>query len=117
MKTATVRDLRNHFARVAAWIAEGEPVEITKAGKSFARLVPATPATAPKRAKPDIIRRLKRTWGTRVFSAREVALMRAAELENLLDARCISAPRHARRAPNHGFMKQKNRLVPVGATI
>ena len=33
MKTATVRDLRNRFARVAAWIAEGEPVEITKAGK------------------------------------------------------------------------------------
>jgi hypothetical protein len=25
MKTATVRDLRNHFPRVAAWIEEGEP--------------------------------------------------------------------------------------------
>jgi len=26
MKTATVRDLRNHFADVAKWIEEGEPV-------------------------------------------------------------------------------------------
>jgi hypothetical protein len=27
MKTATVRDLRNCFARVSAWIENGEPVE------------------------------------------------------------------------------------------
>jgi len=81
MKTATVRDLRNHFPRVAAWIAEGEPVAITKAGKIFARLLPATAVKTPKLVKPDILARLKRTWGARVFSAQEVALMRAAELE------------------------------------
>jgi antitoxin (DNA-binding transcriptional repressor) of toxin-antitoxin stability system len=79
MKTATVRDLRNSFPRVAAWIAEGEPVEITKAGKLFARLVP--PTKTPKLVKPDIMARLKKTWGGRVFSASEVAAMRAAELE------------------------------------
>ena len=81
MKTATVRDLRNQFPRVAAWIAEGESVEITKAGKPFARLVPPTPAKAPKPVKPDILARLKKTWGNRVFSVQEVAAMRAAELE------------------------------------
>ena len=81
MKTATVRDLRNHFPRVAAWIAEGEPVEITKAGKLFARLVPPTPVKTPKLVKPDIMAQLKATWGDRIFSAREVAEMRAAELE------------------------------------
>jgi antitoxin (DNA-binding transcriptional repressor) of toxin-antitoxin stability system len=81
MKTATVRDLRNHFPRVAAWIAEGEPVAITKAGKIFARLLPDTSVKTPKLVKPDILARLKRTWGARVFSAQEVALMRAAELE------------------------------------
>ncbi len=81
MKTATIRDLRNHFPRVAAWIAEGEAVEITKAGKPFARLVPAT-VKKPRRFKmPDIMARLKETWGDRVFSAKEVAAMRAAELE------------------------------------
>lgn len=79
MKTATVRDLRNRFARVSAWIENGEPVEITKDGKPFARLVPAT---APRKlAKPDILKRLKKTWGSRVFTAPEVAAMRAAELE------------------------------------
>ena len=80
MKTATVRDLRNQFPRVAAWIAEGEPVEITKAGKPFARLMPITP-TPRKLVKPDIMARLKETWGDRVFSTQEVAAMRAAELE------------------------------------
>jgi len=81
MKTATVRDLRNHFPRVAAWIAEGEPVEITKAGKLFARLVPPAPVKTPRLVKPDIMAQLKDTWGDRIFSAREIAEMRAAELE------------------------------------
>jgi len=81
MKTATVRDLRNRFPRVAAWISEGEPVEITKAGKLFARLVPATPEKSRKLVKPDIMAQLKETWGDRIFSAKEVAEMRAAELE------------------------------------
>jgi len=78
MKTATVRDLRNDFARLSAWLENGEQVEITKGGKPFAHLVPATPR---KPAKPDILKRLKKTWGTRVFSTKEVADMRAAELE------------------------------------
>ncbi len=81
MKTATVRDLRNHFPRVAAWIEEGEPVEITKSGKVFARLMPVASAKGRKFVKPDIMARLKQNWGTRVFSAQEVAGMRAAELE------------------------------------
>jgi antitoxin (DNA-binding transcriptional repressor) of toxin-antitoxin stability system len=82
MKTATVRDLRNSFPRVAAWIAEGEPVEITKAGKLFARLVPPTPVTTAKLVKPDIMARLKETWGDRVFSTKEVIAMRDAEFEH-----------------------------------
>jgi antitoxin (DNA-binding transcriptional repressor) of toxin-antitoxin stability system len=81
MKTATIRDLRNRFPRVAAWIAEGEPVEITKAGKLFARLMPPAPVKTPKLVKPDIMARLKKAWGDRVFSAKEVAAMRVAELE------------------------------------
>jgi len=81
MKTATIRDLRNRFSRVAAWIAEGEPVEITKAGKLFARLVPPAPAKTPKLVKPDIMARLKETWGDRIFSTKEVIAMRDAEFE------------------------------------
>ncbi len=81
MKKATVRDLRNQFPRVAAWIEDGEEVGITKAGKLFARLVPALPAKTAKLVKPDIMARLKETWGDRVFSTKEVAAMRAAELD------------------------------------
>lgn len=81
MKTATVRDLRNHFPRVAAWIEEGEPVEITRAGKVFARLLPAAPAKPRRFKMPDIMARLERAFGDRVYSAEEVARMRAAELE------------------------------------
>ena len=81
MKTATVRDLRNQFPRVAAWIQNGEEVGITKAGKLFARLVPATPPPARKLVKPDIMARLKETWGDRIFSTKEVEAMRAAEWE------------------------------------
>ncbi len=81
MKTATIRDLRNHFPRVAAHIENGEPVEITKSGKPFARLVPIVPEKPVGFKMPDIMARLKKTWGDRVFSAKEVAEMRAAELE------------------------------------
>jgi antitoxin (DNA-binding transcriptional repressor) of toxin-antitoxin stability system len=76
--------LRNRFPRVAAWIAEGESVEITRGGKLFARLVPPAPAKTAALVKPDIMAQLKETWGDRVFSAKEAAEMRAAELEGSL---------------------------------
>jgi len=40
MKTATVRDLRNHYSGVLDWIAAGEEVLITRKGRAVARLVP-----------------------------------------------------------------------------
>ena len=40
MKTATIRDLRNDFARVSKWLEKGETVEIIKRGKPYADLVP-----------------------------------------------------------------------------
>lgn len=54
MKTATVRDLRNHFADVAKWIEHGEAVTITRNGAAFATLAPA------KATKP-----LKVNWAAR----------------------------------------------------
>ena len=81
MKTATVRDIRNRFARVSAWIEHGESVEITKGGKAFARLVPASEGKPRRLVKVDFSRQLRKTWGSRVFSAAQVAEMRAAEPE------------------------------------
>ena len=40
MKTATVRDLRNDFARLSKWLEKGETVQLLKRGKPFARVVP-----------------------------------------------------------------------------
>ena len=40
MKTATIRDLRNEFARLSKWLEKGETVQIVKRGKPFARVVP-----------------------------------------------------------------------------
>lgn len=73
MKTATVRDLRNRFPRVAAWIEEGESVEITKSGKVFARLLPATPKTPRKFKMPDIMGRLQQTFGDACYDSAEIA--------------------------------------------
>lgn len=81
MKTATVRDLRNNFARLSAWLGEGQSVEITKGGKAFARLVPAGEGKGRPLVKVDFARQVRKTWGRRVFSAAQVAQMRAAELE------------------------------------
>jgi prevent-host-death family protein len=40
MKTATVRDLRNHYLTLMKWIAAGEEIVITKRGRPIARLIP-----------------------------------------------------------------------------
>lgn len=50
MKTATVRELRNNFARLAKWIEHGEQITITRNGHSFAKL---SPATTEKPSKAD----------------------------------------------------------------
>ena len=73
MKTATVRDLRNRFPRVAAWIEEGQPVEITKSGKPFACLVPAPPQKPRRFKMPDIMARLERAFGDSTYDAADVA--------------------------------------------
>jgi antitoxin (DNA-binding transcriptional repressor) of toxin-antitoxin stability system len=81
MKTATIRDLRYDFSRVEAWIRNGNEIEVTKHGRPIARITPLPKLGQHKLVKPDIMARLKKTWGNRVFSAAKVAEMRADELE------------------------------------
>lgn len=40
MKTASVRDLRNHYSKLLEWLAAGEEISITQRGNAIARLVP-----------------------------------------------------------------------------
>ena len=43
MRTATVRDLRNHYTSLLNWVKAGEEVIITQRGKPVARLIPEKP--------------------------------------------------------------------------
>ncbi len=83
MQTLTVRDLRYDFAKVEAWLADGQEIEITKHGKPVARLSPPASAKAPKFDIEAHQRRMKETWGDRVFTMAEVREMREAELGEL----------------------------------
>lgn len=44
MKTATVRELRNHYSKVLRWVDSGNEVQVARRGKIVAKLVPASPA-------------------------------------------------------------------------
>jgi prevent-host-death family protein len=64
---ATIRDLRNNFAEVSAWIEAGREVEITKRGRVVAKLVPAE---KPKRKRFDAEAHkkwMKDLFGEKVF--------------------------------------------------
>ncbi len=79
MKTATIRDLRYDFAKLEGWLRSGEEIQITKHNKPVATLLKAKPVTKELPPQPDYQARLKRIWGDRVFSAKEVEEMRAFE--------------------------------------
>ncbi|MBV8215446.1 MAG: prevent-host-death protein [Verrucomicrobia bacterium] len=68
MKTASVRDLRNSFARISRWLEAGETVEVTKRGRTFARIVPAMERKKKKTPKPDIMARLRADFGDLLIS-------------------------------------------------
>lgn len=82
MQTLTVRDLRYDFGKVEAWLEGGQEIQITKHGKPVARLLPPVPGGKPFDAEAHR-RRMKETWGDRVFTDEEVKEMREAELGEL----------------------------------
>jgi antitoxin (DNA-binding transcriptional repressor) of toxin-antitoxin stability system len=67
VKTASVRDLRQDFARVLAWIEAGEEVAITMRRQAVARLVPWPRKKATGQSLPDISARLKKVFGDKVI--------------------------------------------------
>jgi antitoxin (DNA-binding transcriptional repressor) of toxin-antitoxin stability system len=81
MKTATVRDLRNNFGKLEAWLHNGEEVCIEKRGEPVAMLTAIRGTRRTKVQNPDFAGRRKAIWGHRVFSEAEVRAMRDAELE------------------------------------
>jgi antitoxin (DNA-binding transcriptional repressor) of toxin-antitoxin stability system len=82
MKTATVRDLRNNFAMIEAWLRDGVEVCIEKRGEPLAMLTAMKLSRSSTKVKnPVFAARQKAIWGDRVLSEQEVKEMREYELE------------------------------------
>jgi len=76
MKTASVQDLRQDFARIRAWLQTGEEVAITLRGQAIATLIPIPQKKRARRSLPDLTARLKKVFGTRLIPDQTVkALM------------------------------------------
>jgi prevent-host-death family protein len=92
MKTASVRDLRNNFAKVSRWLKDGQQVEITKRGVPLANLVPleqppqkkngrqlsreAMKEKFRKRFGPEHTAWMKKVYGGKVLPGNSVLIMR-----------------------------------------
>jgi hypothetical protein len=53
MKTVTVRDLRNNFSKVEAWLGEGEEIRIEKRGQPIGFLSATSSSAKAEIQKPD----------------------------------------------------------------
>ncbi|RYD35589.1 MAG: hypothetical protein EOP86_08075 [Verrucomicrobiaceae bacterium] len=79
MKTATVRDLRNHYSSLLRWIAAGEEVVITQKGQAVARLSPmgpSEPASVNWSDSPEV--RRKRSLESQLTAEESAALISEA---------------------------------------
>jgi antitoxin (DNA-binding transcriptional repressor) of toxin-antitoxin stability system len=70
MKTASVRELRQNFPRVLAWLQAGEEVAITLRRQAVATLIPRPPNKRTRRPLPDLAARLEKVFGQRVIADR-----------------------------------------------
>lgn len=78
-----LRDLRNNFAKLEAWLQEGESIQIKKRGEPIAVLTSFKNVSTTQKLKkrlPDFAARRKAIWKERVFTPQEVAALRRDEL-------------------------------------
>lgn len=71
MRTATVRDLRNHYTSLLSWVSAGEEIIITQRGKPVARLIPEKPAEPGKVNWADSPAVTRDRSGERILTAQE----------------------------------------------
>jgi antitoxin (DNA-binding transcriptional repressor) of toxin-antitoxin stability system len=89
MKTASVRDLRNNFARISRWLKDGQQVEITSRGMPVGLITPSQQPengkllSAQERRKlfrkrfgPEHRKWMKETFGGKVLKGNSVLIMR-----------------------------------------
>ena len=63
MKTATIRQVRNDFGTVLAWVEAGEEVTVLNRTKPVARICPPRPILPAKVTMPDFADRAKAIFG------------------------------------------------------
>jgi len=82
MKTASVRDLRNNFAKVSRWLKAGEKIEITKRGVPVGMMTPIAQPKNGKHAPRKLFNAeenrawMKKVYGGKVLKGNGVLLMR-----------------------------------------
>jgi antitoxin (DNA-binding transcriptional repressor) of toxin-antitoxin stability system len=80
MKTANIRELRQHFPRVLAWLDSGEEVAITRRRKVIAHLVRKSDTENRKIEIPDFESVQKRIFKNAVSTTNPVDDERAGSL-------------------------------------
>lgn len=63
MKTATIRQIRNDFPRVLAWVQAGEEVTVLNRTRPVARLCPPRAQALIAFKAPDFTARARRIFG------------------------------------------------------
>jgi antitoxin (DNA-binding transcriptional repressor) of toxin-antitoxin stability system len=69
MKTTTVRERRNNYARVLKWVSSGQEVQVTRRGKVVAKVVP--PAGNPQKIDWSLSAALNRPLLSRTLTAKK----------------------------------------------
>jgi antitoxin (DNA-binding transcriptional repressor) of toxin-antitoxin stability system len=76
MKSATVRDLRNNFSKIAKWLKDGEQVVITMRKKVIGRIIPES-ASHRASKMPDFAARIRSEYPHPQIPKEESAAIRA----------------------------------------
>jgi antitoxin (DNA-binding transcriptional repressor) of toxin-antitoxin stability system len=69
MKTASVRELRNNFAKISRWLKAGEKVEITKRGAPYAKIELTAPVPKKKKRVSEMTLKERRAFFRKRFGA------------------------------------------------
>jgi len=64
MKTATIRQVRNDFSTVLAWVQQGEEVTVLNRKKPVARICPLRAKEVAEIKMPDFAARAEALFGT-----------------------------------------------------
>ena len=75
MKSTTVRELRNNYAKVLSWVAKGEEVEVTRRGKPVARVVPIPPLDPVEADWTKSAALNRKAWSTTLSAEQSAAVL------------------------------------------